>query len=383
MKFFLLSFLIAVPVFAQQANRTPAGTWEFRSFTQSASGGPVTIEYKATFQIDPNPAPYTAQFSGYILFEDADSAETINCSYFDPNHVDRYNLSCRFLKDGAFSGGHGTLSADGMSMSGIIEFRGPKLGNQWTARRLPGPGAPQILAIANAASGQLGPIAPGQVISIFGSAPTNPIGPAQAAGLELDASGKVATALAGVRVRFLPTDTYAPLLYVSAGQINAVVPYEVAGSLETQLQIEYQGRRSKAVRARIEPVDPGMFASGGQGAILNQDGQVNGPSNPAARGSVVVLFVTGAGQTTPAGVTGKITTASATGPVTPRPVANIAVRVNGEAAQVLFHGEAPGMVSGVVQVNARIPTIVPPGKLPIQVFFAGVASQEGVTVAVK
>ena len=55
---------------------------------------------------------------------------------------------------------------------------------------------------------------------------------------------------------------------------------------------------------------PALFSANssgkGNGAILNQDNTPNSPANPAEKGSVVVLFGTGEGQTNPRGVDGRI-----------------------------------------------------------------------------
>ena len=103
---------------------------------------------------------------------------------------------------------------------------------------------------------------------------------------------------------------------------------------------------------------PGGHRPNGQGAILNQNTSVNSAANPANKGDVIVLYVTGEGQTNPAGVTGKITTASPTPPLTPQPVSGaVTVTINGIPATVQFYGEAPGLISGAMQINV----VVPPG----------------------
>ena len=89
---------------------------------------------------------------------------------------------------------------------------------------------------------------------------------------------------------------------------------------------------------------PGIFtqnASGsGPGAILNQDYTVNGPSHPASRGSTIVVYMTGEGQTAPVGVTGKVTTVntSGVGPLTPAPLLPVSALIGGLPALVQFAG---------------------------------------------
>jgi uncharacterized protein (TIGR03437 family) len=277
--------------------------------------------------------------------------------------------------------------------SGIIAQDGMSVYHQnadgaiiWEATRLSGVGAPKITSVTNAASGTLGSIAPGEVISIYAAyAGIYPIGPATGVNLQLDQNGKVATSLGGVQVVFLPTGVTAPLIYVSAGQINAVVPYEIAGLSGVTLQTQYQNQASNTIPLQVRATAPAIFTIGGsgsgQGAILNHDGTVNGPSSPEPRGGIVVLFMTGEGQTAPPGVSGKVTTESLTPPLTPQPVASpVVATINNQPASVLFYGEAPDLVSGVMQVNIRVPLNISPGTVPISLSVGGESSQSAATV---
>jgi uncharacterized protein (TIGR03437 family) len=281
----------------------------------------------------------------------------------------------------------GSIVAGGTAMQGGYGPSPSQSVGTWSATRLAGLG-PAIAGVRNAASGSTGAIAPGEIISIFANPDTNPIGPKSGAGLQLDQSGKVATSLGGVRVHFLQIDTYAPLTFVSAGQINAVVPYEVAGLTTVGVQVEYLGQASERLEFQVGPTAPAIFTANGSGvgpgAILNDDGiTINGPNKPEPRGGYVVLFVTGEGQITPPGISGKVTQVAATTPLTPAPLGSVEVRINGQSATVLFVGEAPDLVSGVLQLNVQIPVTISPGNVPIQVVIGGNASQNGVTVAVQ
>ena len=146
----------------------------------------------------------------------------------------------------------------------------------------------------------------------------------------------------------------APMIYSSALQVSCVAPFGLAGKTSTQIQVEYNGVRSNIVAVPVQAASPGIFtldASGrGQGAILNQDNSVNSASNPATGGSIIVIYATGAGQTNPDSVDGRIT-----GAQLPLPRLPVTVSIGGVDAQVLYAGAAPGLVSGVLQVNARIP----------------------------
>lgn len=121
----------------------------------------------------------------------------------------------------------------------------------------------------------------------------------------------------------------------------------------------------------------------GQGAILNQNLTINSATNPAARGSIAVLYLTGDGAVTPSGVDGEVTSAS-----NPRrPVRNVQLRVGGVSvlpANILFHGPAPSMVLGVTQVNFVVPEGIAAGNaVPVEVVSGTFVSPSTVTMAVR
>jgi uncharacterized protein (TIGR03437 family) len=147
--------------------------------------------------------------------------------------------------------------------------------------------------------------------------------------------------------------------------------------------VEYQGGLSNVATAPVQKAAPAIFHwfptpsplpnSVGppfQGAIVNQDGTVNSPSNPAARGSIVSLFGTGGGGTSPGGVTGGFA------PLSP-PIfltLGVAVQINQYQAQVEYAGVAPTLISGVFQVNVRVPEGVAPGMAGVYLQIGGVGS---------
>jgi uncharacterized protein (TIGR03437 family) len=246
-----------------------------------------------------------------------------------------------------------------------------------TAPRLSAQGPkPVISAVTNVASYANGTISPGEMAVIFGSG----MGPSSVVGLQLDQQGRVANTLSQVQVLF--DGNPAPLIYVSARQISAMVPYGIAGKSSTQIQVVYQGSTSDSFQKPIAPSAPGLFtadSSGiGQAAMTNADGSYNTSSNPAIPGSYVTFYLTGEGQTNPSGSDGTIATSTA------NVLLPVTVQIAGRTAQLLYAGSAPGNVNGFAQINAVIPADLQyGGNLPLIVQIGAVSSQTGVTVAVS
>lgn len=234
--------------------------------------------------------------------------------------------------------------------------------------------------VVSAASGRGNGVSPGMISAIYG---VN-LGPTELAlgGLSPD-NTRFTTTAGGTRVLF--DGVAAPVIYSSRGQLSAIVPYSVAGRPTTSVVVESGGIKTEAVTLPVVAALPAVFTANqtgtGQGAILNQDGSVNAASNPAAPGSVIVLFGTGEGQTTPPGVDGLL----ASGTPLPRPLAQpTRVTVGGQEAEVLYSGAAPGLVAGLWQINARLPAAVPTGAaVPILLRVGEAVSIAGVTVAVR
>jgi uncharacterized protein (TIGR03437 family) len=229
--------------------------------------------------------------------------------------------------------------------------------------------------IVNAASYRSG-IAPGEMISIFG---VN-LGPQEPAFGKWDDDGRLATTIGGTRVLF--DGVPAPMVYASQRQVNAIVPYEMYGRTSAEVTVEWNGFPSEKYFTWIAEANPGFFtmdASGkGQAAALNVDYSVNGPSNPAKTGSVIVLYVTGEGQTDPPGVNGL-----PAGAALPRPKLPVRVQIGGMEAEVQYAGGAPYFSSGLMQVNAKIPSDAATGEaVPVLLWVGEKSSQSDVTIAV-
>jgi uncharacterized protein (TIGR03437 family) len=267
------------------------------------------------------------------------------------------------------------LSADGNTLIEGGPTDNNRIGAAWIFSANPQVPSAGVVNAASFANG--GVVAPGEIIAIFGSG----IGPATLAHMQLDSNGLVANSLAQTRVLF--DGVAAPLIYVSASQTSAIVPYSVSGKQSTALTVEFQGRSSAAVTLPVTASAPALFtttASGvGQAAAMNQDGSINGPGNPAVRGSVVVLFGTGEGQTNPAGQDGAIATQTL-----PKPNLPVSVTIGGKTAQVIYAGAAPMLVAGVIQINVEVPSdITPSPTTPIEITVGDHTSRSDVTLATR
>ncbi len=157
-----------------------------------------------------------------------------------------------------------------------------------------------------------GHIAPGEVISIYGPHLAGPV------------------SINGVA---------APVLYSSDQQINAVVPFEIAGQTRAKIRVGSGLDYDSAVLAAV----PQIFAP-----ALNEDGTLNGPNKPARAGSAMSIWVTGAAAPFPAAGDGTVATDAQAYFVGQ-------LFANGVAVKILYGGAAPGLVAGIAQINFVAP----------------------------
>jgi len=228
--------------------------------------------------------------------------------------------------------------------------------------------------IVNAASYAAGAVAPGELITIFGA----DLGPAALVGTTLDSNGNVSSNLSGTQVFF--DGVAAPVIYSLAGQVSVVVPYEVSGKSQTVVQYSYSGVMSNTVTVPVTQAAPGIFsanASGtGPGAILDLNYRLVSAANPIPAGGVIVVFATGGG-TVQGGAKDGVPASGIANQSLP-----VTATIGGQIATVAYAGLAPGLVDGVMQVNLTVPTGLT-GAQPLVVTVGTVASQSGITVAVK
>jgi uncharacterized protein (TIGR03437 family) len=216
------------------------------------------------------------------------------------------------------------------------------------------------------ATGERPSLAPGSQISIFGENLSALAADAAAAPLPTQL-GMTSVEINGVA---------APLFYVSPGQINAQIPFEVKGG-EAVVVVTSNGIMSPGVAVNITPLAPGIYQDPyGHALSINADGAVNSPGNPAKAGQMVTVYGTGQGP-----LSVPVTTGSAA-PSSPAAttMSPTTVSVGGVPASVQFNGLAPGDV-GLWQLSFTIPSL-PPGAYPLVATVGGVSAL-AVTISVS
>ena len=227
------------------------------------------------------------------------------------------------------------------------------------------------------------PVAPGSLVSIFGSE--------LAAGLSTAGSVPLSTSLAGVSVRF--NNVAAPMYFVSPGQINAQIPWNTLQGAESGMAtvvVTRDGNSSQPRNVQLARFSPAVYTlqagSGPAVAVNSDDGSLAQPqgsvpginARPARIGGVIIVYASGLGPVTPP-VQDGAASLDALRPTNTTPV----VLIGGLEAQVPFSGLAP-QFPGVNQLNIVIPQgVTPGGAVAIQIRVAGITTSNQVTIAVQ
>ncbi len=237
-----------------------------------------------------------------------------------------------------------------------------------------------VLNGASFAKGQ--PVGPGSLVSIFGTSLSSTTA-------QFD-SVPFSVQLGGVTVTF--NGVSSPLRYVSSGQINAYLPWEVlpAGSTSATVNVVVNngGMSSAPVAVQVASVAPGIFSippgagyaaavNLGDGSIPAPAGAIPGyPTHPAKPGDAILVYVNGLGAVNP-----PVANGAASLDATRYTVAAPSVLINGVSAQVLFSGLSP-QFPGVNQINFIVPQVGPGDSLPIQLSVNGIVTPNTVTIAI-
>jgi uncharacterized protein (TIGR03437 family) len=284
------------------------------------------------------------------------------------------------LGNGLWSGTWQARSATSSPITVTITAEIPQQNLQGTTKVTGGLGAgqnPPVVGagavVSAAAFTPQVPLAPGTIVSIFGTNLSASLGAAP--------SLPLGTLLAGTKAMIGGQDM--PLLYTNSGQINAVVPYGIPLNARSQVIVQRGNTVSMPESVTIAASQPAVFTlnqSGqGQGLIFLSDGiTLADASHPAQAGNVVVIYSSGLGAVDPPVAAGAAAPSS--------PLSNtanpVSVTIGDVQAQVQFAGLAPGF-AGLYQVNAVVPSGVTPGSaVPLTLSVAGQTSPP-VTMAVK
>ena len=227
--------------------------------------------------------------------------------------------------------------------------------------------------IVNAASYAAGAaVAPGSIVSVFGSFPA--YAPIQAPGLPLPPS------LIGVSVD-AGNGLKAPVFFAASSQVNIQIPWELAGASQATFTAAAWGQTGVGQTVGVGAFSPAIFSinaqGSGQGAIQDVSYRLVDSSNPAAPGDLVLIYCTGLGAVTNQPPTGSAAPANPLAETIGKPT----VRIGGAQANLQFSGLAPGLV-GLYQVNAYVPSGIAGGAaVPVTVSIGGLTSNT-VTMAV-
>jgi uncharacterized protein (TIGR03437 family) len=234
--------------------------------------------------------------------------------------------------------------------------------------------ATTISAVYDAAAEAPVPLSPGKMVVIYGTA----LGPATLA-LSTPTNGRIGTDLGGTKVSF--NGIAAPLVYTSASQVLAIVPYGVTGKT-AQVVVSYGGDASPAVSLPLAASAPAIFTANATGAgaaaaINIAGGVLNTAIAPAHPGEYVAFYATGEGATSDS-IDGQVSTATLPAPKLP-----VSATVGGLPATVQYAGGVPGVAAGLMQVNVLIPaTVKPGGYVPVSIQVGTASSQPGVWISV-
>jgi len=216
---------------------------------------------------------------------------------------------------------------------------------------------------------------PGELVSVFGTKLSDGFEAASALPLRTQMQGTL-LALAGRPL---------PLVFTSDGQVNAVIPYDIAPGQTHQLVARRGGRLSAPESITVVAAQPAVFTTDltgkGQGHIyVNTTGAqiLADAANPAVAADSLVFYCTGLGAVDPPTNAGEATPAD---PLR-KTIGTVTITIGGRPAEVLFAGLTPGF-TGLYQINVQLPAGVTPGDAVEVVVSVGGVAGPPVTIAVR
>jgi len=205
-----------------------------------------------------------------------------------------------------------------------------------------GGGVPDITpgGIVNNANFASGPVAPGSIVSIFGTG--------LAPFTQIFTAFPLTTSLAGTAVTV--NGVNAPMFYAGSSQINIQLPFEI-GAGPAAITVSDSCGSSGQVSFQVAQAAPYILqTAAGEAILLNQDNTVNGPANAAKAGSVAQIYLIGIGPVSNPPADGAAASLTQLSPSK----LNYSATIGGWSTGVPFLGLAPGWV-GLDQANVTVP----------------------------
>lgn len=218
--------------------------------------------------------------------------------------------------------------------------------------------------IVDAAAGK-SPIAPGSYVSIFGANLAEYTDSVQFAPFALPLSIDGVTVSFDVPSAKISVPGY--LTYVSPGQVNVQVPWELQGQTSAQVKVTLYGYSwGNVVTVPLANTVPAFFQNSGIAAALDGNNAIVSAANPVKRGQLVQLYMNGLGPVTGGPKSGEFASSTVLTPTTTTPQ----VTIGGQPATVQFSGLTPGL-PGLYQVNVYVPAGISAGTVPISLTING------------
>jgi uncharacterized protein (TIGR03437 family) len=220
-------------------------------------------------------------------------------------------------------------------------------------------------SIGNVASYQVNGTPPGSVFALFGT---------NLASKEAQAI-QVPLGILLLNTSVMVNGQAVPLFYVSPGQIDAQMPWEIPGGTVASVVVKNGSATSNAAAVYVPSTGtPGIsIYSTNRAVVTNADGSVNSPTVPANVGDEVVAWFTGGG---PVNAAGPLVTGAPAPSGLSWLTGTYSVTVDGAGAQIDYIGLTPGSV-GLYQVNFVVPSLAK-GTYAVQIDIAGQLSNEPV-----
>ena len=312
------------------------------------NGNWVAISYSSSIQATSNGYPSSGSFGSYVAEVSGDGSPVFT-SYMPIG-------TASFIA----SGPNGAIYV--LGVYGLVSRIFPDQTDPLMA-------LPRILGIANAAEPVTSKIAPGEIVSLYGPS----IGSQEPMTTQIGGDGLVTTSLGGIEVHF--NGTPGRMLYTGPLQINVAAPFAWSQGNTVLVEVFHDGDLWSSQTLYPVDAEPGVFRSptlAQSAAALNQDQTINSQNNRAPAGTVVTIFLTGAGEMTGGAYQdGEVFDPST--PIANLPVPKLPVVVyifeqvlatgmettSKRNLEVLYAGQAPASLAGVIQVNFRLPVELP------------------------